>query len=97
MGLRTFTYNLPAGEVFRIVGRMGVMSLSFLMSSDTGDNGTYLGNAQLVDSTGTILDSEPVELGPGQGQDYISSTSAQPLDGYTLTCVKGTLKIIIGL
>lgn len=74
---------------------MNVLTLSFKMSSNTNDAGTFTGDSTLVAADGTQYASQALALGSGEGQSYVASSPANPITG-TLSCSQGTLKVIFG-
>jgi hypothetical protein len=96
MALRLHTRNLTAGQTMEIGPNNGVLMMSYQMSTGAGDSGTLLGNIDFrCDSDDTAVDSEPVVIPAGGGNVFASGDPQRALE-LEITCVQGTLKVIIG-
>ena len=94
-GLRIITTNLSGGQSLQIVNSMNILKISYKMSNGNTDAGAFIGNANILDGAGNPINSTAIALGPGEGDTYQSENSNQPIDGLTLSCSAGTLRIVM--
>ena len=94
---RPFSYTLAAPDTFKITAAMGVYALSYQVSGTDGDNATFLGSGKLPAADGQAeIDSAPVIVPAGGGNNIVPSQANQALDGITITANQGTVGIILG-
>lgn len=93
--LQTCTRNITAGNSMQIVSGMEVLKVTFKMSSGASDAGTFQGNGTIRDGSGTELTSQAISLGPSEGFVLQSASTQQPINGLTLSCTTGTLKVVM--
>lgn len=96
MGLQICTRVLSNGQSLEIVSSMGVLMLTFQMSSDSGDSGTVTGNFTAIDADGGPLASVAQTIPGGGGSTLTSNNPQKPIDGVTLACVQGTMNVTLG-
>jgi hypothetical protein len=88
--MQIHTRTLNAGDTLNITKSLGVYSLSYLVNSSS--SGTILGNLTI-----NGVQSTEVVQSANQGATFTAGSIVSPLDGITLTCVSGTMDVILSV
>jgi hypothetical protein len=88
--MQIHTRTLNAGETLEITRNLGVYSLSYLTNSSS--SGTIIGSLSIngVPSSSVVQEAN-------QGATFTSGSVTSPLEGITLSCVSGTMDIILSV
>jgi hypothetical protein len=93
-GARLYTRALTTGQSLVITNSgalAGCLSISYLMSGTSGDNGTLTGDYNLDPGT-TLYQSQAITIPAGSGNTLVT-TPNKPWTGVTITCNTGTLYV----
>jgi hypothetical protein len=88
--MQIHTRTLNAGETLNITRSLSVYSLSYLVNSSS--SGTILGNLSIdgVASNSVVQEAN-------QGATFTSTSNNSPIEGITLSCVSGTMDVILSV